>query len=138
MKRVVLDTNVVLSALLFSEGHLAWIRHGWQRGRCLPLVCRETVNELLRVLAYPKFKLDAKERKALLADYLPYTESVTLPEKWPDLPQSRDAKDQVFFALALTGKADVLISGDRDILVMRTDFPDCPILSPGEWAQRMP
>jgi len=50
--RVVLDTNIVLSALLFNAGRLAWVRHAWQRQRVQPLVCRATVNELMRVLAY--------------------------------------------------------------------------------------
>lgn len=49
MRRVVLDTNIVLSALLFTSGRLAWIRHAWQGRQLQPLVCRETVNELLLV-----------------------------------------------------------------------------------------
>lgn len=57
--RVVLDTNIVLSALLFNTGRLTWVRHAWQRQQVQPLVCTATVNELLRVLAYPKFKLTA-------------------------------------------------------------------------------
>ncbi|MDR1229597.1 MAG: putative toxin-antitoxin system toxin component, PIN family [Azoarcus sp.] len=137
MMRVVLDTNVVLSALLFGTERLAWIRRGWQRGQWTPLMCRETAGELLRVLAYPKFRLSAAERETLLADFLPYTESVALPEKRPALPQCQDAKDQTFLALACIGRADALISGDDDLLSMRTNFPDCPILSASEWARTM-
>jgi putative PIN family toxin of toxin-antitoxin system len=136
MRRVVLDTNVVLSALLFGDGRTSWVRHAWQRGLCTPLVCKETVNELLRVLAYPKFKLTAEEREALLADFLPYTESVTLPAQWPDLPQCRDEKDQAFLVLACIGKAEALISGDQDLLALRDEFEPCPILTAREWAQR--
>lgn len=71
MSRVVLDPNVVLSALLFASGCLAWLRRAWQHGRMQPLVCRETAAELLRVLAYPKFKLSRPEQEQLLADLLP-------------------------------------------------------------------
>ena len=71
MMRVVLDTNVVLSALLFTSGRLAWIRRAWQHQQLKPLVCRETASELLRVLAYPKFKLSTAEQQALLEDFLP-------------------------------------------------------------------
>ncbi|MFT4102498.1 MAG: PIN domain-containing protein [Burkholderiaceae bacterium] len=44
IRRVVLDTNVVLSALLFTAGRLAWVRHAWQRQQLRPVVCRETVQ----------------------------------------------------------------------------------------------
>ena len=65
MSRVVLDTNVVVSALLFTSGRLAWVRRAWQHQRLRPLVCRETANELLRVLTYPKFRLTDGEQQAL-------------------------------------------------------------------------
>ena len=123
MHRVVLDTNVVLSALLFNAGRLAWIRHAWQRHQLQPLVCKETVSELLRVLAYPKFSLTASEQEELLADFLPYADVVELPAQWPVLPICRDQRDQVFLVLAHVGKADALISGDADILAMREAVP---------------
>ncbi len=123
MRRVVLDTNIVLSALIFSAGRPAWMRQAWQHQQLQPLVCRETVSELLRVLAYPKFKLSTLEQQELLADFLPYADVVELPMPWPDLPACRDEKDQVFLVLAHVGKADALITGDADILAMREDFP---------------
>src|SRR5690606_20359805 len=123
MRRVVLDTNIVLSALIFSAGRLAWIRHAWQHQQLQPLVCRETASELLRVLAYPKFKLSTLERQELLADFLPYADVVELPAPWPDLPVCRDEKDQVFLVLAHVGKADALITGDADILALPEDCP---------------
>lgn len=121
-RRVVLDTNIVLSALLFDSGRLTWVRDAWQHRRLLPLVCTATVTELLRTLNYPKFKLTATEQKELLADFLPYTEIVELPEPWPTLPVCRDRDDQVFLVLAHVGKADALVTGDTDILAMREDF----------------
>ncbi|OBS29976.1 putative toxin-antitoxin system toxin component, PIN family [Tepidimonas fonticaldi] len=123
MRRVVLDTNIVLSALIFSAGRLARMRHAWQRRQLQPLVCRETAKELLRVLAYPKFKLSAPERQELLADFLPYAEGVELPVPWPDLPACCDENDLVFLVLAHVGKADALITGDADLLAMQDHFP---------------
>jgi len=117
--RVVLDSNIVLSALLFSEGRLSWIRHAWKRPQIVPLVCPETAEELLRVLNYPKFQLNAAEQQALLADFLPYTDIVHLPASWPDLPTCRDDSDQVFLVLAHVGHATALVSGDADILALR-------------------
>ena len=121
-RRVVLDTNIVLSALLFNAGRLAWLRRAWQHRQIQPLVCRDTVNELLRVLSYPKFKLTAQEQQDLLGDFLPYAEVITLPTPWPDLPPCRDRKNQVFLVLAHAGRADVLVTGDADLLAMRDVF----------------
>ncbi len=50
-RRVVLDTNTVLSALLFVNGSLVPLRTAWQSGEVTPLLCAQTVVELLRVLA---------------------------------------------------------------------------------------
>ncbi len=80
--------------------------------------------ELLRVLAYPKFGLCAVEQQDLLSEFLPYAEVVDLPSPWPDLPQCRDDKDQVFLVLARVGRADALVTGDRDLLALQADFPD--------------
>ena len=63
-RRVVLDTNTVLSALLFVNGRLVPLRTAWQSSEVTPLLCAQTVEELLRVLAYPKFKLTPEERVA--------------------------------------------------------------------------
>jgi len=137
---VVLDTNIVVSALVFTSGRLAWIRHAWQQGTLVPLVCRQTVEELLRVLAYPKFKLSASEREDMLADFLPYAETVTLPSVWPDAPTCRDPKDQVFVVLAQTVNADALVSGDDDLLSMhgQAAFPILPAQALAEWVNPVP
>ena len=58
MNRVVLDANVLVSALLFDAGRPAWFRRGWQSSRFTPVLAEPTTRELLRVLAYPKFRLD--------------------------------------------------------------------------------
>ena len=81
--RVVLDTNVVLSALVFRGGAAGQVRQAWQRGLVLPLASTATVQELVRVLAYPKFGLSQAEQDELLADYLPYAETVRIPQPPP-------------------------------------------------------
>lgn len=133
--RVVLDINIVLSALVFNAARLVWIRQAWQRHEIRPLVCRATVNELLRVLAYPRFRLTATEQKDLLADFLPYAEVVSLPDPWPNLPLCRDECDQVFLVLARVGKADFLVTGDADILEMSERFPGL-MLTADEFRER--
>ena len=119
---VVIDTNLVLSALVFAQGRLAPLRSAWQRRACIPLVSQATAAELIRVLAYPKFKLSTGEREELLADYLPYCRSVRIPARLPKLPLCRDGNDQMFIELAAVGKADWLVTGDKDLLVLAPDF----------------
>jgi len=130
--RVVLDTNVVVSALVFAQGHLAALRHAWQSGRCRPLVSRATAGELVRVLTYPKFGLGADEQRELLADYLPYCTTVRIPRKPPRTPACRDPFDVAFLQLAIAGRAEYLITGDRDLLALARRF-SCPIITAGQW-----
>ena len=126
--RVVLDTNVVLSALVFAQGRLAWLRIAWQSGVIVPLVSKHTAEELIAVLAYPKFKLARSEREALLADYLPYCETVTLSEPLSKVPECRDPDDLPFMQLALAADADGLVTGDNDILSLAKCF-SVPIIT---------
>ncbi|MHB1144693.1 MAG: putative toxin-antitoxin system toxin component, PIN family [Thiobacillus sp.] len=125
---MVLDTNLVLSALVFAQGRLAVLRHAWQSGHCVPLVSKATTAELIRVLAYPKFKLSDEEQQELLADYLPWCATVRIPNPPPVTPECRDSFDQPFLQLAVAGKADYLVSGDQDLLILADRF-DCPIVS---------
>ena len=53
--RVVLDTNVIVSCLLFPGEMRSWLLPAWQAGHVRPLASRETTAELIRVLCYPKF-----------------------------------------------------------------------------------
>jgi putative PIN family toxin of toxin-antitoxin system len=116
--RIVFDTNVVLSALVFDL-KLGWLCRSWIRGEVVPIVCRETTAELLRVLNYPKFKLTAADQETLLADYLPFAEIVPLPNPLPELLVTCRYRDDVVF-IHLTG---VLVSGDSDLTVLRHVAP---------------
>ena len=133
--RVVLDTNVLLSALLFHAGALSWFRAAWQsEGICL-LASRDTTAELIRVLSYPKFKLTDEDREDLLGDYLPWCETVTVANP-AQVPDCRDPFDKPFLELALTAKADALITGDKDLLILAETFP-VPILTPAAFRERI-
>jgi putative PIN family toxin of toxin-antitoxin system len=134
--RVVLDTNVVLSALVFGGGAPATLRLAWQRGDFLPLVSRVTAAELLRVLAYPKFKLGAGEQEELLADYLPFCETVTIPDPPPRTPTCRDAHDLPFLELAIAGDAAWLVTGDADLHAVAANFI-CPIVNAASFLEHL-
>lgn len=137
--RVVLDTNVVLSALVFGGGLAGRVRLAWQGGVIHPLASTVTVQELVRVLAYPKFRLSALEQQELLADYLPHVKTVRIAQPPPSVPPFRDAMDAPFMQLAVAGKAQVLVSGDRDLLAMAGEFEQasgCPILGLESFVRR--
>jgi putative PIN family toxin of toxin-antitoxin system len=115
-RRVVFDTNTIVSALLFAGGRLAWLRSHWREGGCTPLISRTTVNELTRVLGYPKFRLSPDDRLELLADYLPFCETIESVAPFQTL--CRDRKDQPFLDLAASGQAELLITGDNGLLTL--------------------
>ena len=119
--RLVLDTNVLLSALLFAAGPTSWLRESWQSRAIVPLASRDTTSELIRVLHYPKFRLTADEREDLLDEYLPWCEAITVSEP-PPVPNCRDPFDRPLLELALTARADALVTGDGDLLSLAQEL----------------
>jgi uncharacterized protein len=138
--RVVLDTNVVLSALVFGGGLAGRLRKAWQNTDVFPLINTDTAQELMRVLAYPKFHLSPQDQTQLLADYLPYAQVIAMPETPPVVPECRDPYDLMFMRLARAGQANALVSGDKDLLILAEAFKSitgCPILSVEAFFQQM-
>ncbi|CAC5343224.1 conserved hypothetical protein [Planktothrix rubescens CCAP 1459/22] len=125
--RVVIDTNLVLSALVFG-GKLSRLRLAWQDNRFIPLTSQVTIAELVRVLTYPKFKLTNSEQEDLLSDYLPFCDTVLIPDTLPVVPECRDPFDIAFLLLAVVGEADYLVTGDNDLLCLADNF-SCQILT---------
>lgn len=126
--RVVLDTSVVLSAVVFGSGPVGRVREGWQAGTFIPLACSATAKELVRVLGYPQFALSAHEQEELLGDYLPWVEIVELTPPIPDVPPCRDPLDLPFLLLAVKGRAHALVSGDHHLLDLAGRLGKCAVL----------
>ena len=138
--RIVFDTNVIVSALVFKTPGASWLRSTWigQSGSAttIPLASGETVRELLRVLNYPKFKLDDAAVNGLLHDYLPFVEQHPSPRTRERLPPCRDADDLKFLVLAYAARADALISRDADLLAIAGQSR-IPILTIAELRARL-
>lgn len=129
MIRVVLDTNVLVSALLFS-GEPARIVTGWKSGAFVPVFSRETFDEFVKVLAYPKFELTDQEIDSLIEDeVLPFFEVVDIAESVRGV--CRDPADDPFLACALAANAAYLVSGDKDLLDLGR-FKGAKIITPRE------
>jgi uncharacterized protein len=136
--RVVLDTNCLLSSLLFRNGVLSWIRRSWEAREFTPLVSAQTVDELIRVLAYPKFALSAEDCQAVLEDFLSYAEVVQIePIQSKEYSNAKskltDRDDQIFLDLAFSSDTDVLVSGDKALLRLAKDISRFQILSPNNF-----
>ena len=118
VKRVVLDTNVLVSALLFT-GELSKIVDLWQQGEVVPLISRETFDELRAVLSYPKFSLAPEEIQSIIEnEILPYFEVVGIKENVRGV--CRDPEDDKFLACALSGAAHFILSGDKDLTDLKS------------------
>ena len=128
-RRVVLDTNVVVSALLFRNGHLAWLRRAWETGHVVPVVSAQTVGELVRVLAYPKFELTEEETKNVLASYMEHAQAVEKIDARIRIPECRDPDDRILLRLAYAARVDALTTGDKDLLEL-ADASRILILTP--------
>lgn len=120
----------------------SWSRAAWRTGEVVPVVSRETVAELMRVLAYPKFQLDEAEIAELLSDYLPFAEIVpgqVAPEQLGETMRVADSHDQPFVDLAVHARVEVLVSRDAHLLAL-ADKGDVRVMAPAEfrtwWANR--
>jgi len=133
LPRIVLDTNCLVSALVFSRSRLSQLRTYWQAPRYIPVGCEETVSELIRVLAYPKFGLSREEIEQLLGDILPFLETYKIHGAYDPIDELHDPSDAVFIHLAQQARADLLVSGDEDILALQDKIPGLAVSSPADF-----
>jgi putative PIN family toxin of toxin-antitoxin system len=116
-KRFVLDTNVIVSAVLFpnSQPNLA-IKQAQNIGTIIQSPA--TWLELEKVLARPKFDryVTQAERQAFLLDFSQTIDLIL--ENSFTTNECRDPKDNKYLELAVNGKAEYIITGDQDLLVL--------------------
>jgi uncharacterized protein len=138
--RAVLDTNVLVSALLYGNGELAWLPGAWQAGSVVPLASEGVIDELTRILlqlGQKKFTLECDAIEAILQRYLSFTEHVPSAapiEIW--LPKCKDRDDQKFLELAYRGRADALVTSDNALLGLARKTPFA-ILNPVRFRRRV-
>ena len=131
--RVVIDTNVVVSALLFG-GVLGKLVPLWKGGSIQPLLSKQIIAEYLKVLAYPKFELSEEEMNYLLSQQiLPYFEIVTA--KPGRVIVKEDPSDDMFIHCAIEGKARMIISGDQHLLALKS-YGKVKILTPSQFLKQ--
>ena len=134
MIRAVLDTNIVVSALLF-EGVASRLVPGWQQGRITLLVSKALLDEYLRVFHYPKFRLTTVEvRHLVYGELLPFVTPVKVA-RTPRVLRS-DPADNHVLACALAGAADLVVTGDHHLLALRR-YRTIPIVPLSAFLQQL-
>ena len=132
-QRVVLDTSVLVSRLLLPDsvpGQAA--RTAVDRGTVL--MSEATVEELADVLSRPKFDryVTVEERIRFLRLLGHVAEPVPIVHT---VRACRDPRDDKFLELAVNGEADVIVTGDADLLAL-DPFRGLPILTPARFLAR--
>lgn len=114
-KRIILDTNLWISFLISKN--LAEIDDLIQSKEITLLFSNESLEEFVEVVKRPKFKrfFTNRDIEKLLDTFDQYAELVQIKT---DIDICRDSKDNFLLNIAIDGKADFLITGDKDLLVI--------------------
>jgi uncharacterized protein len=132
VKRAVLDTNVLISALLSSAGK-PFACLSWVLDNATLLASRDLLLELDTRLARPKFEkyVNESRRSAFVADLRLVAVQV---EVSGTLKACRDPDDDKLLEIAIIGKADCIVTGDQDLLVL-DPFRGVRILTPAAFLE---
>lgn len=132
--RVVLDVNVLVSALLAPDGAPARVLVAWLNGAFELIVSPRLLDELQRVLAYPKIsrRIPADDAAVLLRWVADQAVAVPDPDEDPPI-RSIDPDDDYLIALAASADA-LLVSGDAHLIAL---IDQAPILTPAQLADRL-
>ena len=134
IRRVVLDTSVLISALLF-KGELSRLVVQWQMGVFIPVISKETFEELEAVLGYPKFRLSNEEKRLILGEeILPFFEVMEVREKVKGI--CRDPADDKFIACAVSSGAAFIVTGDKDLMAVKS-YRSVKIVSASDFLKMM-
>jgi putative PIN family toxin of toxin-antitoxin system len=117
--RVILDTNVLVSALLAAGSVPAQLLDAWFEGKFTLLTSEEQLEELRRVTRYPRIRayVDPATAGSLVNDLRHFAEVVS---PLPRVDVSADPGDNFLLAMAEAGRADYLVTADkRDVLALR-------------------
>lgn len=126
--RVVLDTNVLVAALLSPSGPPDKLLSYWEAGAITLVTSRPQQHELARVLAYPKLQLWIRTDAAqLLLEKLDHVAEIALD--LPTIEASVDSDDNLILATAIAGNADCLVSGDKKHLLPLKSVEGIPIVT---------
>jgi uncharacterized protein len=127
--RVVLDTNVLLSALISPHGAPDAIYRAWRAAKFEVLTSRVQLDELRRASRYPKFQAVLQPQRA--GAMVNNLQRAIVLERFSNDVEADDPNDAFLLAMALAGEADYLVTGDRRAgLLQRGSFGRTRIVTP--------
>lgn len=131
--KVVLDTNVLISALLW-KGRLSQIYLLINKQKIILCFSKATLEELIRVLHYPRIATKVQKEAVDIDEIIRALVSSSIIVQPSRVPRAieEDAFDNHFLACALAAQADFIISGDAHLLKLKT-FQGVTIVSPQEF-----
>ena len=129
--RIVLDTNILISAFVSNKGASAQILARCQAGELELLISPESIAELRRVLTYPSLRKRFRYSDEQIEAFVTFLEQAAIVLSPPVSVRAvpADADDDKFVALALAGQAQYLVSGD-DHLLQVGQYQGVTILKP--------
>jgi uncharacterized protein len=134
--RVVLDTNILISALIAPSGNPAAIYDGWESGKFTLLVCEEQLEELRATLHKPRVGDLIKPYRAgrLVNQIKRLAEHVGA---LPGVQRSSDPTDDFLLAMSEAGDADYLVTGDKSGLLALERHKATRIITPRAFAAEL-
>jgi uncharacterized protein len=114
--RVLLDTNILISALMVQSGPPGQIYRAWTEGAYILLTCQRQLYELRQVLARPAIKARIWPHRAgrLINDL---KNLAVMIDPLPHVQRSPDPEDDFLLAASEAGKANFLVTGDKSGLL---------------------
>jgi len=109
--RVVLDTNILFSALISPHGPPAAIYRAWRLARFQLVTSRRQLDEIRRASRYPKFQ--AILQPARVGVMVNNMQRAIVLETLPDNFEATDPDDAFLLAMAAVGEVDYLVTGDQ-------------------------
>ncbi|MBC8335785.1 MAG: putative toxin-antitoxin system toxin component, PIN family [Anaerolineales bacterium] len=137
MMRAVIDTGVFVSALIRPQGKTGAVLQALKDKRFTMIYSTDILVEIIDVLGRDKFRSKyhiSPDDIAALIDLIRLRGELVIPSK--KLTVCRDPKDDIFLEAALEGKAEYIVSGDFDLLDMKS-FENIPILRVAEFLARI-
>ncbi|MBY0434742.1 MAG: putative toxin-antitoxin system toxin component, PIN family [Cyclobacteriaceae bacterium] len=132
--RVVIDCNVLISAALSKNGTAAKAIRVAEDFHQI-ILSENTLREFSDTILKTKFDKYFRPVDVRFAIVSRYSNKCELIEPFHRVAICRDPKDDMYLELALSGKADCIITGDPDLWALHP-FENIPIISPAEFLDR--
>jgi putative PIN family toxin of toxin-antitoxin system len=135
--RAIIDTNILVRASIRPQGTVGPVLSEFRDGRYRLVYSAVLLEELVDVIGRPRIRTKyqiGEERIRALLDLILLRGELVLPTRKIDA--CRDSDDNAVLEAAVAAKADFIVSGDEDLLVLHP-FEGIPIVGPADFLARL-